>query len=110
MHNRGLIDMSIIRGCFGYDGAAVRHSLTQVCCVYNIIIIILSLQLLKHKAQILDLLSVLVEKTLSERGYSGTGDLLARILATLSGTYPLNSRFVNTDEWNSPGLCTIFFE
>ncbi|ETW87560.1 hypothetical protein HETIRDRAFT_469691 [Heterobasidion irregulare TC 32-1] len=73
-------NMSIIRGCFGYDGAA----------------------LLKHKTQILDLLSVLVEKTLSERGYSGTGDLLARILATLSGTYPLNSRFVNTDAWNSP--------
>ena len=25
IYNRCLIDMSIIRGCFGYDGAAVRH-------------------------------------------------------------------------------------
>jgi proteasome activator subunit 4 len=28
---------------------------------------------LKHKEQVLDLLSLLVEKTKGERGYSGTG-------------------------------------
>ncbi|THH18097.1 hypothetical protein EW146_g2829 [Bondarzewia mesenterica] len=73
-------NMSILRGCFGYDGVS----------------------LLKHKAQILDLLSLLVDKTFSERGWGGTGRLLARIMATLSGTYPLNSRFVNDDEWYDP--------
>jgi proteasome activator subunit 4 len=50
------------------------------------------------------LLSLLADKTFSERGYSGTGRLIQRVLSTLVGVYPLNARFVNTDEWNSEGL------
>lgn len=46
----------------------------------------------------------MIEKTKSERGYAGTGRLIHRILHTLSGVYPINSRFVNSDEWDSPGL------
>ncbi|KAH9487094.1 Proteasome activator complex subunit 4 [Psilocybe cubensis] len=70
-------NMAILRGCLGYGGAA----------------------LLAHRQQILDLLSLLVEKTKSERGYTGTGRLITRILSTLGSTYPLNARFVNTKEW-----------
>lgn len=65
------------------------------------------LQLLKHKDQIIEVLSLLVEKTLSERGYGGSARLIARIMATLTGVYPLDSRFVNTDEWNDPGTRVI---
>lgn len=49
------------------------------------------------------LIDVLIEKTLSERGYGGTGRLITRLLHTLSDTYPLNGRYVNEDEWESPG-------
>ena len=64
---------------------------------------------MKHKALILELLHVLVDKTKSERGYSSAGRLLTRLLHTLSGVYPLNSRFVNTDEWDSEGKLEFFF-
>ncbi len=49
----------------------------------------------------MELLSLLADKTFSERGYSGTGRLIQRVLNTLVGVYPLHARFVNTDEWNS---------
>jgi proteasome activator subunit 4 len=52
----------------------------------------------------MELLSLLVDKTFSERGYSGTGRLIHRVLSTLVGVYPLNARFVNTDDWNSEGM------
>jgi len=45
-----------------------------------------------------------VEKTKSERGYNSAGRLITRILSTISSVYPLNSRFVNTEEWDNPGL------
>jgi proteasome activator subunit 4 len=57
----------------------------------------------KDKKKIIDLLALLINKTKSERGYSGAGRLLARVLHTLAGVYPLNGRFVNTDEWEDPG-------
>jgi hypothetical protein len=60
-------------------------------------------QLLKHRRQIISLLRLLIDKTKSERGYSATGRLLSRVLHTLAGIYPINSRFVNTDEWENPG-------
>jgi proteasome activator subunit 4 len=44
-----------------------------------------------------------VEKTKSERGYTGTGRLITRILNTIGSTYPLNTRFLNTDEWEDLG-------
>jgi proteasome activator subunit 4 len=73
-------NLSILRGCLGYGGAA----------------------LLKHKGQVLALLSLLIDKTKSERGYTGTGRLITRILFTIAGVYPLNGRFVNTAEWDDP--------
>jgi hypothetical protein len=60
----------------------------------------------------MELLSLLTDKTFSERGYSGTGRLIQRVLNTLVGVYPLNARFVNTDVWNSEGMyirLNIFF-
>ncbi|KAA1468528.1 hypothetical protein DENSPDRAFT_833844 [Dentipellis sp. KUC8613] len=72
-------NMSILRGCFGFGGTS----------------------LLKHKAAILDLLSTLADKTLNERGFTGTGRLLTRILTTLSSVYPVQNQFVNADKWNS---------
>lgn len=52
----------------------------------------------------MELLSLLADRTFSERGYSGTGRLVQRVLNTLAGVYPLNARFVNTDVWNSEGM------
>jgi len=72
-------NMAILRGCLGYGGAL----------------------LLKHQDQILRLLKVLVDKTLSERGFSGTGRLITRLLHTLADVYPLNARYVNDEEWTS---------
>ena len=63
---------------------------------------LITLQLLKYKDQIIRCLRLLVEKTKSERGYSSTGRMITRILSTVSSVYPLNSRFVNTEEWNDP--------
>ncbi|TFK76811.1 hypothetical protein BDN72DRAFT_829977 [Pluteus cervinus] len=75
-------NMAILRGCLGYGGAT----------------------LLKYKEDILEIVTLLVEKTKGERGYSSTGRLITRILHTLAGVYPYNSRFVNTDEWNDPAF------
>ncbi|KAL4243149.1 BLM10 family protein [Abortiporus biennis] len=73
-------NMSILRGCLGYGGPT----------------------LLKYKDQIIDLIVMLVEKTKSERGYTGTGRLMNRVLHTLASLYPTNSRFVNADLWDDP--------
>ncbi|KDQ54780.1 hypothetical protein JAAARDRAFT_134622 [Jaapia argillacea MUCL 33604] len=73
-------NLSILRGCLGYGGAA----------------------LLKHKDTVKELIILLVDKTKSERGYSSVGRLITRILHTLGGVYPLNSRFINTEEWDDP--------
>ncbi|KAF9568547.1 hypothetical protein CPC08DRAFT_654918 [Agrocybe pediades] len=75
-------NISILRGCLGYGGPV----------------------LLSHKKQIIGLLALLVDKTKSERGYTGTGRLVTRVLNTLGGTYPLNTRFVNSNEWNDPNF------
>ncbi|KAI0322307.1 hypothetical protein OF83DRAFT_1161297 [Amylostereum chailletii] len=73
-------NLAILRGCVGFDGNAI----------------------LKHKTAILDILSTLSDKALSERGYSATGRFVMRTLATLVGIYPINSRFVNASDWDSP--------
>ena len=49
----------------------------------------------------------MIEKTKSERGYAGTGRLLHRIMHTLVGVYPINSRFVNSDEWDDSGRLLV---
>ncbi|GJJ09464.1 hypothetical protein Clacol_003687 [Clathrus columnatus] len=74
--------ISILRGCMGYGGLALLH----------------------RKHEIINLLSLLVDKTLSERGFTSTGRLLTRILSTLTSVYPINSRFVNTNEWDDPAF------
>lgn len=97
--------MTILRGCLGYGGPAVRRFSHRFYVRADLII----LQLIKHREAILDLVETLVEKTRSERGYSSAGRLLTRVLHTLSGVYPLNCRFVNLDEWDSDGKCRLHF-
>lgn len=67
-------------------------------------------QLLKYRTEILELLTLLADKTKSERGYAGTGRLIHRILHTLSAIYPINARLANADEWDDPGksCCSIY--
>lgn len=66
------------------------------------------IQALKYKEELLDLLKYLYKKTLSKRGFSSTGKLLASTLLTLTHTYPLENKFVNPDEWNSSGRYLLF--
>lgn len=73
-------NLAILRGVMGYGGTT----------------------LLKYKQEIIDLLLMLMDKTKSERGFSGAGRLMTKIMHTLSEVYPLNSRFVNTGEWEDP--------
>ncbi|KAI0034963.1 hypothetical protein K488DRAFT_83562 [Vararia minispora EC-137] len=73
-------NIAILRACFQYD--------SQVA--------------LQHRETLLDIISALQEKTLSERGYSSTGRMLSRLLMTLSTVYPFYGRFVNSEEWDSP--------
>ncbi|KAN0100847.1 hypothetical protein V8E55_000831, partial [Tylopilus felleus] len=75
-------NMAILRGCLGYGGPA----------------------LLKHKETVIRLLSLLLEKTKSERGYSGTAALASRVLHTLTAVYPIHNHFVNGDQWTDPGF------
>ncbi|KAJ8084329.1 Proteasome activator BLM10 [Marasmius tenuissimus] len=75
-------NLSILKGCLGFGGS----------------------MLVKKKDQIIDLILLLIDKTKSERGYSNTGQLITRVIHTLVGVYPLNSRFVNTTEWTSTEL------
>ena len=92
-------DMTILRGCLSHAGNAVR----TLKLTYKHVCLICSTQLLKHKDTIIELIEILVDNTKSERGYSGTGQLITRLLHTISTVYPLNSRFVNTEEWGSEG-------
>ncbi|KAG9314593.1 hypothetical protein JVU11DRAFT_5396 [Chiua virens] len=73
-------NMAILRGCLGYGGPA----------------------LLEHKETIIQLLLLLLERTKSERGYSGTSALVSRVLHTLTTVYPINNHFVNSDRWLDP--------
>jgi proteasome activator subunit 4 len=59
---------------------------------------------LKYKDRLLSLLHVLHGKTFSKRGYTWTGRLLSSVLLTLTHTYPTENKFVNPEEWSSPGL------
>jgi len=61
-----------------------------------------------YRQQIIGVLALLTEKTKSERGYTGTGRLLNRVVHTLAGVYPLSSRFVNSDEWEDPGALKFY--
>ncbi|KAG9123719.1 hypothetical protein FRC07_014176 [Ceratobasidium sp. 392] len=72
-----LWNMTILRGILGYAGA----------------------ELLEHKADVLKLFKLLVQHCYNERGYSGTGRIISKIMHTLSSTYPLHSHFLNTADW-----------
>ena len=61
------------------------------------------MQTLLYRDQLVSLFKVLHDKTFSKRGYSSSGKLLSSMLLTLSHTYPLENKFVNPSEWNSPG-------
>ncbi|KAJ3843176.1 hypothetical protein F5878DRAFT_605646 [Lentinula raphanica] len=71
-------NLAILRGCLGHGG----------------------LEIVKHKDTLIPLIKLLRDKTKNERGYSGTGYLITRILHTLTGVYPQDNRFVNATEWN----------
>jgi len=51
-----------------------------------------------------------VDRTKSERGYTGTGRLITRALHTLAGVYPLSGRFVNDSEWNDESMSAEYIE
>lgn len=55
----------------------------------------------------MSLLKLLHNKTLSKRGFSWTGKMLASMLLTLTHTYPLENKFVNPSEWSSDGVCCV---
>lgn len=92
-----------------YLNSSWVHGLRWSCCESLPVMLFLFIdslfpkQLLRRKDEVMKLLSLLINGTLSERGYTSTGKLITRILSTLSGVYPVNSRFVNSDEWNDPG-------
>jgi proteasome activator subunit 4 len=51
----------------------------------------------------MSLLRLLHEKALSKRGFSWSGKLLSSLLLSLTHTYPLETKFVNPEEWASAG-------
>ncbi|KAH7914507.1 hypothetical protein BJ138DRAFT_1143879 [Hygrophoropsis aurantiaca] len=57
--------------------------------------------LLQYKAQLLSLFRLLLDKTLSKRGFSWSAMLLSSTLCTLTHTYPVENKFVNPSEWKS---------
>lgn len=54
-----------------------------------------------RKTEILSLLQTL-RAAKNERGYSGVGRMLSRLLFTLTATYIVESRFVNPRQWGDP--------
>ncbi|KAG8770133.1 hypothetical protein FRC12_004487 [Ceratobasidium sp. 428] len=73
-----LWNTTILRGILGYAGA----------------------ELLEHKDDILKLFKLLVQHCFNERGYSGTGRIISKVMHTLSSIYPLHSYFLNKEEWH----------
>jgi proteasome activator subunit 4 len=56
-----------------------------------------------YKEELLALFNLLLERTLTKRGYSWSAKLVFSTLITLTHTYPFENKFVNPDEWNSEG-------
>ncbi|CAE6462385.1 unnamed protein product [Rhizoctonia solani] len=77
-----LWNMGILRGILGYGGP----------------------ELLDHKEDILKLFKLLIQHCYNERGYSGTGRIISKIMHTLTSIYPLHSYFLNVDDWYSPEM------
>ncbi|KAJ9109876.1 hypothetical protein QFC19_001855 [Naganishia cerealis] len=51
--------------------------------------------------RLIDLFKLLVDKCYSETGWTWTGQLIEKILSSLTTTRPKEARLVNPDEWNS---------
>ncbi|CEL52206.1 Proteasome activator complex subunit 4 OS=Xenopus laevis GN=psme4 PE=2 SV=1 [Rhizoctonia solani AG-1 IB] len=77
-----LWNMGILRGILGYGGR----------------------ELLNHKEDILKLFKVLIQHCYNERGYSGTGRIISKVMHTLTSIYPLHSYFLNFNEWHDPEM------
>lgn len=60
-------------------------------------------KILRHKEQILALLNSLTNQVKNERGYSGTGRLLTRVVHSIGEIYTLDEKFLNESEWDSKG-------
>ena len=89
--------MAILRAIVSSDGSEVCLLLAfSFSCSY------ISIQLVPHKAVILDVIKSLASGTKNERGFSGTGRIVGRILASLTSTYPKDQRFLNRGEWSDP--------
>jgi proteasome activator subunit 4 len=67
-------------------------------------------RILPYKDELKDLLRLLLDKTYSKRGYQWASRLLYSILLACTNTYPLDDRFVNVDEWHSPGKYLFVLE
>jgi proteasome activator subunit 4 len=52
----------------------------------------------------LKLFKLLVQHCYNERGYSGTGRIISKIMHTLTSIYPLHSYFLNTEDWYDPEM------
>nr|GAT49743.1 membrane protein [Mycena chlorophos] len=72
--------LAILRGCAYTDGNAI----------------------LPYRQRLVDLLKLLHTHCYANRGFTWSSKLLGDVLRTLAATYPLDNRFVNPDEWNSP--------
>lgn len=66
-------------------------------------------QLLEFRDEILSLLKMLIRDCKSERGFAFASRFLYAILRALIETYPSESRFLNPEEWSSPGVYLGFF-
>lgn len=60
-------------------------------------------ELLNYKTEIMDILSEMISKCKTRRGYMWSGKLLRNCLKTLLDVYPKESRSVPLDEWNNEG-------
>jgi len=61
-------------------------------------------EILPYKQDFKDIITLLVDKTYSKRGYQWASRTLYSILIACTNIYPLEDRFVNADEWDSPGI------
>lgn len=55
----------------------------------------------------IDLFKLLVDKCYAETGWTWTGQVIEKVLMSLTTTRPREARLVNPDEWNSDGKNSI---
>ena len=57
--------------------------------------------MIQYKNELFDVFRQLIEHAKNERGFSGAGRVLMRLLHNIGGVYTAEERFVNEDEWES---------